>query len=117
MMFSVFLCAGIQCSSGDSCSAGTHSDSSETVGGKSQSQPPEQGDYYYYMHAMYTQVHSLCLEVTYTPSSIRVGYMQSQFVYSLTVYMGTVCLVRYYPVAAHAKSRVKQSILLVCHQK
>ena len=77
MMFSVFLCAGIQCSSGDSCWEGTHSDSSETVGGKSQSQLPEQGDYYYYMHAVYTQVHNahcFCLEVTYTLSSITCNH-------------------------------------------
>ena len=34
---------GMQCSSGDSCPGGTYWDSSETVGGRSQRQPPEQG--------------------------------------------------------------------------
>ena len=35
---------GRQCSSGDSCKQWTHSDCPETVGGRSQCQPPEQGD-------------------------------------------------------------------------
>ena len=45
------------CSSGDSCLEGTHSDSSETVGGKSQSQlPRHQGDYYCcYIHSAWKQ--------------------------------------------------------------
>ena len=34
---------GMQCSSGGSCHEGTYWDSSETVGGRSQRQPPEQG--------------------------------------------------------------------------
>ena len=35
-----------QCSSGDSCSEGTHQNSPETVGGRSNCQPSEQGDDY-----------------------------------------------------------------------
>ena len=40
---SVSLSSGWFCSSGDSCPEGTYWDSSETVGGRSQRQPPEQG--------------------------------------------------------------------------
>ena len=57
------------CSSGDSCSEGTHSDCSETVGGQSQCHPPEQGDDY-----ILRASHIHCLSISKAPTVQEMPY-------------------------------------------
>ena len=53
----------MQCSSGDSCPEGTYWDSSETVGGRSQRQPPEQGWCFWLSKSTYLFLHTACAHV------------------------------------------------------
>ena len=75
--FTVSLSSGWWCSSGGSCTERTYWDSSETVGGRSQRQPPEQGWGYWLSKATYfflrASLHMACVQVQVLCGWCRAG--------------------------------------------